>query len=470
MSAETKLRYVRFPLELKAEDDLIVGYANKAVVDTGGDYIPAEVWFEALRTFFREGMPVKLLHRPGLVVGKTVWLKITPEGLVLASRPLYPEVKGLIERGLLRAYSIGYVPTKVAHRADGVREIRGLDLYEVSYVDEPMNQECFFWGFMKMNMNHEVLFDPEKGVVSILGVTPEEMGQIAAAVKELLVKAGVPEDARLSAIEFKAAPASPDSLVVLPPKDPAPAEGTTDEEEEEDEEELDLDNVDWYEVLDVYYAMLDGREVPEEKAKWSRRYINRLPDSSFAVIEPAYERGETKDKNCRHLPHHGPGGGGTRNVNLDLPHLRNAFARANQIKPVTDSISTEELRRRAMEHLEHHRSALETYRDEEKGGPGLLERAKDLLRRIRGEAKEEPAEEKPTLDVKALEGRVQAVEGKLGDLEKALQGHGKELAELKEALNALVEVVQSIVPPQKSKTVVDNTGERKVSKWGLFVR
>lgn len=98
----------------------------------------------------------------------------------------------------------------------------------------------------------------------------------------------------------------------------------------------------------------------EEYARWTRTFINSLPDSSFAVIEPAYKRGETKNKNARHLPHHGKGGGGTKNENLDLPHLRNALARMNQIKPVTDSISAEELRKKATSHLENHRSALTT--------------------------------------------------------------------------------------------------------------
>lgn len=102
-----------------------------------------------------------------------------------------------------------------------------------------------------------------------------------------------------------------------------------------------------------------------ELREWTRAWINDLPDSSFAVIEPAYLAGETKDKNCRHLPHHGPGGGGESNRNLDLPHLRNAFARAGQIKAVTDSISTEELRRRAIAHLEKHRGALTTETEEQ---------------------------------------------------------------------------------------------------------
>ncbi|MFT7880929.1 MAG: DUF2213 domain-containing protein, partial [Sulfurimonas sp.] len=109
---------------------------------------------------------------------------------------------------------------------------------------------------------------------------------------------------------------------------------------------------------------MDGDMVQaKEDAEWTTAYVNDLPDSSFAIIEPAYENGDTENKNARHLPHHGPGGGGTKDVNLDLSHLRNAFARVSQIKPITDSISTSELRNQAESHLENHRDALETEQD-----------------------------------------------------------------------------------------------------------
>ena len=94
-----------------------------------------------------------------------------------------------------------------------------------------------------------------------------------------------------------------------------------------------------------------------DAAKWTRKFINDLPDASFAVIEPDYPS-KTDNKNARHLPHHGKGGGGTKDVNLDLAHLRNALARCNQIIPVTKSISKESLRSRAKSHLEKHRGAL----------------------------------------------------------------------------------------------------------------
>lgn len=109
------------------------------------------------------------------------------------------------------------------------------------------------------------------------------------------------------------------------------------------------------------------------EADWDTEYINNLPDGAFAVLEPAYVEGETDDKRARHLPHH------TQSENdessyvedsgkvmddsdatVDMSHLRNALARVGQIEPVTDSISAEELREIAREHLQKHRYLLDT--------------------------------------------------------------------------------------------------------------
>jgi len=97
------------------------------------------------------------------------------------------------------------------------------------------------------------------------------------------------------------------------------------------------------------------------RAKWTTKYKNSLPDSAFAVIEPDYKSGKTKDKNARHLPHHdgsGDLGKAVSNANIDMSHYKNARARANQIKPITDSITTEKLREKATAHLERHHKQL----------------------------------------------------------------------------------------------------------------
>jgi hypothetical protein len=77
----------------------------------------------------------------------------------------------------------------------------------------------------------------------------------------------------------------------------------------------------------------------EEAAKWTRAYINSLPDSAFIYIEPGYKEGE--DKRARHLPYKDDTG------KIDLPHLRNAMARCNQIKPVRSGTDQSQMRKTA---------------------------------------------------------------------------------------------------------------------------
>lgn len=120
-------------------------------------------------------------------------------------------------------------------------------------------------------------------------------------------------------------------------------------------------------VLNVFALALQtmeggmGEEVPVEMSEqmwslllkeWDTQYVNDLPDSAFAVIEPAYKQGKTDNKNARHLPIKNAQG------ELDLPHYRNALARVNQIKPVTDSISKEDLIKKAQAVLDKHRDEL----------------------------------------------------------------------------------------------------------------
>ncbi|OGB61490.1 MAG: hypothetical protein A2Y94_14010 [Caldithrix sp. RBG_13_44_9] len=94
------------------------------------------------------------------------------------------------------------------------------------------------------------------------------------------------------------------------------------------------------------------------KREWTAAFINMFEDNCFAVVESTGKKdddGRTLPKTARHLPHHakGDGAAGTGGK-IDLPHLRNALARMNQITSVTDKITTEELRGRAKKHLIAH--------------------------------------------------------------------------------------------------------------------
>lgn len=66
---------------------------------------------------------------------------------------------------------------------------------------------------------------------------------------------------------------------------------------------------------------------PGDKAVWTAAFINNLPDSSFAYVEPGGKKddqGKTVPRSNRHFPFKNAGG------KVDLPHLRNALARAPQ--------------------------------------------------------------------------------------------------------------------------------------------
>ena len=71
--------------------------------------------------------------------------------------------------------------------------------------------------------------------------------------------------------------------------------------------------------------MREGRRMSE--AAWDTAYINDLPDSAFAVVEPGGEKdaeGKTTPRSKRHLPYR------NKNGEVDLPHLRNALSRLPQ--------------------------------------------------------------------------------------------------------------------------------------------
>ena len=81
-----------------------------------------------------------------------------------------------------------------------------------------------------------------------------------------------------------------------------------------------------------------------DAAKWSRAFIDSLPNSSFAVVEKGYKDGD--NKKARHLPFKDSDG------KIDVPHLQNAWDRRDQIESVLKTESNQELRDRAEKALE----------------------------------------------------------------------------------------------------------------------
>ena len=87
-------------------------------------------------------------------------------------------------------------------------------------------------------------------------------------------------------------------------------------------------------------------------AKWTRAFINNLPDAAFAIILSGGKKddeGKTTPRTLRKLPHHGPSvNNGSEKASVDLPHLRNALARLPQSKLTRTEKS------KALSHLKIH--------------------------------------------------------------------------------------------------------------------
>jgi site-specific DNA-adenine methylase len=95
----------------------------------------------------------------------------------------------------------------------------------------------------------------------------------------------------------------------------------------------------------------------EEKAVWSRAYINRLPDSAFLYIESGGEKDDedkTVPRSLRHFPYKDASG------KVDLPHLRNAIARLPQSKLGLSAERIKELQDKARHILEEETEDKET--------------------------------------------------------------------------------------------------------------
>jgi hypothetical protein len=92
-------------------------------------------------------------------------------------------------------------------------------------------------------------------------------------------------------------------------------------------------------VVGIVVALVIGSLSSVEAAQWTRKYIQRLPDSAFAAIETL-----ASGKAVRHLPHHDAHGA------LDVPHLCNALARLPQVK-WRDPANAEIARQHLQEHV-----------------------------------------------------------------------------------------------------------------------
>jgi len=139
-------------LELKVDDDGVgefEGYAAKfGEVDLGGDTIVAGAFKKTIADAAKQGriIPFLNMHDQSDVMGGFHEMKEDNYGLFVKGR-IIPDLSAaatktyrLLKSGLSTALSIGYrVPEGGASKKDGIRTIKELMLYEVSYVGVGMD-------------------------------------------------------------------------------------------------------------------------------------------------------------------------------------------------------------------------------------------------------------------------------------------------------------------------------------------
>ena len=418
----------------KSEKDgrrLIRGYASTSTMDLEREIISRKALEKAKDDLLKNHTVfIEHNHSALMACGKVVDCILDDKGLLitveLSRAKFVDDIFVLCQENILNSFSIGGIVV------DGHDE-RGEDGKSYHVIDEILILEVSIVG---IPCNQEAKFSVCKSFNSAIAEQikqKEESQKMAKQDKQEVVKTEAPQEpiveqpkevAKDVALEVKQeeAPKAPEvaleaavevkkeetvevakEVIEEPKKEETTlvakeVEKPIEEKKEEVVEQAEADETPSEKVEETP----EPEKIDEEKAEWTTEYINTLPNSSFAVIEPAYLEGKTEDKNCRHLPFK------DENGEVDLPHYRNALARVNQIKPITDSISEEELRKQAAAELEKYRDLLEENKSEKSNEEKILDALTLIIEKLSALDKKEVAEKKeevvePKKEEKALE-------------------------------------------------------------------
>lgn len=134
-----------------AEEDgplRIKGYANTVSRDRAGDVIPMDAWMGKTAMPNYEKNPIILaFHNHSMPIGKMINYNITEMGLEIEAEisksagPIY----NLIQDGILKTFSVGFRCLDAEwKREEDIYLIKELELFEISVVSVPCNQDSVF--------------------------------------------------------------------------------------------------------------------------------------------------------------------------------------------------------------------------------------------------------------------------------------------------------------------------------------
>lgn len=143
-----ELTFVSFPIEkteTTPDGDLIVyGKATDGSVDSDDQIVDTDFSAKAIADWLSSGANVRVQHNSQRdPAGVGIEANTGPDGTWVKSLVVEPVAKRLVEKGALRAYSVGIARPKIVRDsvARGGRIVDG-QIVEISLVDRPANKNC----------------------------------------------------------------------------------------------------------------------------------------------------------------------------------------------------------------------------------------------------------------------------------------------------------------------------------------
>lgn len=135
-------------VEKSSEDSLTIkGYANTVSKDRSGDVIVKEAWQKGGLDNYLKNPVILAFHDHSRPIGSTVDYNITDKGLEIVAEisKSAGEVYNLIKEGILKTFSVGFsIKDADYDRSEDTFFIKDLELFEVSVVSIPANQDSTF--------------------------------------------------------------------------------------------------------------------------------------------------------------------------------------------------------------------------------------------------------------------------------------------------------------------------------------
>lgn len=195
VALDTDLTTMSFPIfkkEVTPEGDLLVyGRVTDASVDSDDQIVDADWSAKALDTWLASGGNVRVQHQAQRdPAGRGVSLDLHKDdgGHYLTAEVVEPVAKRLVEKGVLRAFSVGiFRPQILTHNKASRGIIKGGDIGEVSLVDRPANKNCVFQlvkaasdGLPEFTGK---MFGEEETITKALTPTPADLARIVSSAQ-----------------------------------------------------------------------------------------------------------------------------------------------------------------------------------------------------------------------------------------------------------------------------------------------